>query len=300
VDIQDAVNFVYNGVNTASAIGSINEGDDVAHYAGFWIRWVAFFVDGLVLTIPIAAIFFVSNMVFGLYGQMFAAIVMFVLALLYFAIMTNKYQATLGKMAVGIKVCDANTMQKAESGQIWIREFINRIFLNTPILFMSLFDIVVAFTDRKQGLHDMAAKTVVVYKDSSKKRSGSVVAVIAVIAMFVIIGIIIMMSSMVLVSLNSARGKVRTASVKSSISSTVPGAILCMDEGDDLNSQIAVGSSICSSLEYTWPDLDSSGGEWGRVVDGDVSDGDFEYTATYANGKEQASCTEMGCEFSDR
>jgi hypothetical protein len=210
--------------------------------------------------------------------------------------MTNKYQATLGKMAVGIKVCDANTMQKASLGHIWMREFINRIFLSTPILFMPLFDVVVAFTNKKQGLHDMAAKTVVVYKKSTKKMSGGVIAIIVIIAIFVIIGIIAIMSSIVLMSLNSARGKAMSAAAKSSIGSTVPYAILCMDDGNDINPQI-IGTYICDESTAQWPEIEN--GAWGTVIDGDVSDGDFEYTATYANGEEQAICTEIGCEFSD-
>jgi len=295
-DIQDAVNFAYNDVNTASTTGSANEGNGTVHYAGFWIRCVAIFVDGLVLLIPFSAIFFISNVAFAPYGQIFAFIVIFVLALLYFALMTNKYQATLGKMAVGIKVCDANTMQKASLGHIWMREFINRIFLSTPIIFMSLFDVVVAFADKKRGLHDMAAKTVVVYKKSTKKMSGGVIAIIVVIAIFVIIGIIAIMSSIVLMSLNSARGKAMTAATKSSISSTVPAAILCMDDDNDINPQI-IGTYICDESATQWPEIEN--GAWGTVIDGDVSDGDFEYTATYANGEEQAICTEIGCEFSD-
>jgi uncharacterized RDD family membrane protein YckC len=295
-DIQDAVNFAYNDVNTASTTGSANEGNGTVHYAGFWIRCVAIFVDGLVLLIPFSAIFFISNVAFAPYGQIFAFIVIFILALLYFALMTNKYQATLGKMAVGIKVCDANTMQKASLGHIWMREFINRIFLSTPIIFMSLFDVVVAFADKKRGLHDMAAKTVVVYKKSTKKMSGGVIAIIVVIAIFVIIGIIAIMSSIVLMSLNSARGKAMSAAAKSSIGSTVPYAILCMDDGNDINPQI-IGTYICDESTAQWPEIEN--GAWGTVIDGDVSDGDFEYTATYANGEEQAICTEIGCEFSD-
>jgi uncharacterized RDD family membrane protein YckC len=298
-DIQDAVNFAYNDVNTASTTGSANEGNGTVHYAGFWIRCVAIFVDGLVLLIPFSAIFFISNVAFAPYGQIFAFIVIFILALLYFALMTNKYQATLGKMAVGIKVCDANTMQKASSGHICMREFINRIFLNTPVAFMSLLDIVVAFTDRKQGLHDMMAKTVVVYKDSNRKMRRSVMVTIVIIAIFVIIAIIAiigMMTSIVLVSLNSTRGMAMSAAAKSSIDSTVPYAILCMDDGNDINPQI-IGTYICDESTAQWPEIEN--GAWGTVIDGDVSDGDFEYTATYANGEEQAICTEIGCEFSD-
>ena len=107
---------------------------------------------------------------------------------------------------------------------------------------------------------------------------------------------VLVIGSIVMVSLNSARDKAKEASAKSSISSTVPAAILCMDEGSDIADSV-VGTSICRTAERVWPVLELPA-RWSGVVDGDVSDGDFEYKATYGDSG-TAHCTETGCVFSD-
>lgn len=287
--IQEAIRYIYEGV--------------AVRYAGFWIRFVAIFIDGLILIIPVGILAFILGMAImssspdmaTSIAQFIGSIIGFIVALLYFAFMTNEYQATLGKMAVGIKVCDANTLQKSESGRIWMRELINRLFLTIP--FLVFVEIVAAFTQRKQGLHDMAAKTVVVYKNSNKKMSGGVIAVIVAIGVFLLIAIIGIFSSVVLVSLNSARNTAQDASVKSSILSTVPVAIICMDDGSNINPPVG-GMPICKGVDSVWPVLAETG-EWGELIKDGADGRNFEYTATYANGTKQVTCTETGCNFSD-
>lgn len=68
-------------------------------------------------------------------------------------------QATLGKMAVGIVVTDMN------GGRISFGNATGRFFgkiLSGLIIYVGF--IMVAFTDKKQGLHDMMAGTLVVQK----------------------------------------------------------------------------------------------------------------------------------------
>ena len=124
------------------------------------------------------------------------------------------------------------------------------------------------------------------------------------IELLIVIAIMGILASVVLVSLNSARQKAKDASVKSSISSTTPGAILCMDDNADLQAWAdpqTGGNSMCTGSEAQWPALDPSG-QWTAITDGNITDGsgDFEYTAALGENKcIIATCVQTGCSFDD-
>jgi uncharacterized RDD family membrane protein YckC len=73
--------------------------------------------------------------------------------------MTDKYQATLGKKIFGLKVVNEQTLQKAPFIDIMNREGISRVIF---FIFMPI-HLFVAFMAKKQGVHDIAAHTVVIY-----------------------------------------------------------------------------------------------------------------------------------------
>lgn len=224
-DINEAATAVF-GNDPAQAAGETK-------YAGFWIRWVAVLLDGIIINIAYAIIAVplgvLSFSAAGSGGNPLADMVgllMYPLMWAYYIIMTNKYQATLGKMALGLKVITEEG-QQATLGKIALRETVGKIL---SCITLGIGYIMAGFTQKKKALHDMVAGTVVVYKDPGKKMKGWVIGVVIagiVLFMIVIVGIL---SSIVLVSLNSAKGKAQDAAVKAAISSQIPRGIIFYDE----------------------------------------------------------------------
>jgi uncharacterized RDD family membrane protein YckC len=144
-------------------------------YGGFWIRVVAAIVDFFIIHFAVhvvAAMFGVGGLAFhpGLRGLGHPAVLPFFLvgsgvvaaitlcsSWLYEALMESScYQATLGKMIFGMKVTDlyGNRISFARATG---RHFAK--ILSGMILCIGF--IMVGFTERKQGLHDMIAGTLV-------------------------------------------------------------------------------------------------------------------------------------------
>ncbi len=143
-----------------------DESDDSAFqdYAGFWKRFAASMIDGVALMIAggivggIFGFFYAlltgsANGVEG-FGQILGALV----GWLYFALLeSSPRQATLGKMALGIKVIDYS----GNGVSFWratLRHFAKFISLIT----FAIGYLAVAFTKKKQGFHDMLAGCLVV------------------------------------------------------------------------------------------------------------------------------------------
>lgn len=133
-------------------------------YAGFWRRFVAYFIDILVLLVPT----FLLGLLFGvaLGGLSEAAqvglgnLIGFVTSWVYFALMeSSSAQGTVGKRAMGLRVYDMNR-QQISFGQATGR-FFGKILSGILLGFGYL---MVAFTERKQGLHDKMAGTVVLHQ----------------------------------------------------------------------------------------------------------------------------------------
>ncbi len=98
----------------------------------------------------------------GVYAGIGASAGLFKLALgwLYYSLMeSSQYEATVGKIALGIKVTDLSG-GKIDFGRATGRYFgkiLSGIILGIGFL-------MIAFTEKKQGLHDILAKTLVVKK----------------------------------------------------------------------------------------------------------------------------------------
>lgn len=138
--------------------------DEFKGYAGFRKRFSAAIIDGFILA---AAGFIIGGLAGFIYGYSrgtpegggaLGNIVGVILGWLYFAIMeSSSKQGTLGKMAFGIKVTDLSG-NAISFGRATVRHF-GKI-LSTIILLVGY--LMVAFTAKKQGLHDMIAGCLVV------------------------------------------------------------------------------------------------------------------------------------------
>ena len=145
-------------------------------YAGFWIRFVAYFIDGIILSViygPIFFLFFAPAMGFAALAEDTEAMLafyssltgfwlfIFVFQIVYYAGMESSvYQATLGKMAIGVIVIDE------DGNRISMGKGVGRFFakiLSGMIMYIGF--IMAGFDSRKQALHDKLASTFVVYKD---------------------------------------------------------------------------------------------------------------------------------------
>lgn len=169
-------------------------------YAGFWKRTAAYLIDSFVLMVVIG----ILGAVFGVLGVLSMASkgdpsafstgslafigLFYVLEIVvmagYFAVMhASGSQATLGKMAVGIKVTDENGQR------IGIARGIGRFFATiVSSLILLVGYLMAAFTDRKRALHDMIAGTLVVdrwaytsHPERQRSELGTVTIVILVI-----------------------------------------------------------------------------------------------------------------------
>jgi uncharacterized RDD family membrane protein YckC len=136
-------------------------------YASVGRRWVAAFVDGviiglgsLVITIPLSIMAGVSqndtlSTVSGMIGQL----ITLVLSYGYYVYMISSRGQTLGKMALGIKVVKIGTDQKPEFTSAFLREVVGKMLSGIVFGLGYLWAI---WDKDKQSWHDKIAKTIVV------------------------------------------------------------------------------------------------------------------------------------------
>ncbi|HLH55185.1 MAG TPA: RDD family protein [Verrucomicrobiae bacterium] len=143
----------------------LNTGD--MEYAGFWTRFAAVFLDGIILGVVNAAIGFMAGLMFASTARtpsagffVMQAVVMLInliIGVSYETFLIGKYGATLGKMAVKVKVVTA------EGGQVSYMLALGRYFakmLSGLILGIGYF--MAAFDEEKRALHDRICNTRVI------------------------------------------------------------------------------------------------------------------------------------------
>lgn len=133
-------------------------------YAGFWTRFWAYLLDLIVIGSinrliinPVFRALDIPLLEEGVFSPMTIATA--VVFYLYFVLMTKYLGQTLGKMVFGLKVVELDGTSLTWSTVIF-REWIGR-FISATIFVLY---VVVAFTNKKQGLHDLFADTTVIYE----------------------------------------------------------------------------------------------------------------------------------------
>lgn len=130
----------------------------ILNYAGFWIQVAAYLIDSVVLWIVNVVVSYIIFQSYSIYqSNLPLSLVSIVIAATYFALMeSSERQGTLGKMAVGIKVGNnhGDRITFANALGRYLGKFISGILLLIGFL-------MVAWDDRKQGLHDKFADTYV-------------------------------------------------------------------------------------------------------------------------------------------
>ena len=145
--ISPGTNFCPRCGNSAVAVSAVA---NRTAYAGFWVRFVADMIDSaiaagiflLFLWVPIANIF-ISFAVICLYGALSES---------------SAHQATLGKRAMGLKVTDLEG-RRITFGKGLGRWLLKEVFSLTVLLWLTFLAIV--FSEKRQGVHDMIAGTLV-------------------------------------------------------------------------------------------------------------------------------------------
>jgi uncharacterized RDD family membrane protein YckC len=141
------------------------------NYAGFWIRFGAYFLDGIILYvvnafIKVACGFGVASFLIRVPpGESFGPLLIglfflqMVIAMSYETFMVGKYGATLGKMACKLRVVTP------EGSRVSYARALGRYFskiVSSIICFIGF--IMAGFDPEKRALHDRMCSTRVVYK----------------------------------------------------------------------------------------------------------------------------------------
>lgn len=161
---------------------------DEVRYAGFWIRFLASFLDTLFLALPVAVlIYFLSdgnwfdfsqykqNIQYAMSGNASKALaeqpqlslkweLLFEVSVLLVTILFwRRWRgATPGKKFVHIKIVDFKTLEDINNKQAITRSF--GYIISTFILLIGFF--MVAFRKDKRAFHDLLADTIVIYDEN--------------------------------------------------------------------------------------------------------------------------------------
>jgi uncharacterized RDD family membrane protein YckC len=155
------------------------------HYGGFWIRFGARMIDGLLFMIPVvifAALLIpnfiratrqtptATNQAFAAFSFLTVFVVMFLVGGCYEILMLKYRSATLGKMACGLKVVRSDG-RSLSWGVCFGRFFMWNVvtsgipYINSVLMLVT--SIMCGVDNEKRALHDRVCDTRVIYKQSA-------------------------------------------------------------------------------------------------------------------------------------
>jgi uncharacterized RDD family membrane protein YckC len=161
-------------------------------YASFWMRVAASFIDGLLLAVVFAFIFAalfleqltddwkkIEELIFTQEFINFGYVTTIIGALYTIFMESSAKQATIGKMAMGIQVCNEygerisvpNALIRYLAKNFFLLLLTIPLFSNLGMLFNFLYVagcLLVIWDQHKQGLHDKLARTYVVLKKENE------------------------------------------------------------------------------------------------------------------------------------
>ncbi|HYL46157.1 MAG TPA: RDD family protein [Candidatus Limnocylindrales bacterium] len=166
----------YSGAPAPPASGAAPAARAPVYYAGFWLRFVAYIIDSIVLGFVVGITIVLPLLghelesfpddrhfgMFPIFGPRFMAIrgLALMVSWIYYSLLeSSAWQATLGKKALGLEVTDL------EGRRISFGRATGRFFgkiVSGVILFIGF--IMAGFTEKKQALHDILAGTLVIRK----------------------------------------------------------------------------------------------------------------------------------------
>ena len=161
---------------------------EFAGYAGFWRRFGACLIDGVVTGLIAVLVGVMSGFALGVYCGFLVvflrwprlsseelagyvavagAAIGITASIVYCAVMeSSASQATLGKMALGVRVTDL------DGGRISFARALGRLFSKiASLLIFCIGFVMAALTEKHQGLHDIIAGTLVMKVRSSRPTS---------------------------------------------------------------------------------------------------------------------------------
>ena len=153
-------------------------------YGGFWVRFGARFIDGLIFMVPM--VIFIAmlmpslirakgqapidpNTMFAAFGFVTFFVVLFLAGGCYEILMLKYRSGTLGKMACGLKVIRSDG-RSLSWGVCFGRFFMWNVvtsgipYINSVLMLVS--SIMLGVDDEKRALHDRVCDTRVIYKQS--------------------------------------------------------------------------------------------------------------------------------------